>query len=70
MFGISLTELLIIGVLCVGPVIAGGAVLLFVLLKQKNGRPDSTRLIACPDCGQQISRRAQACPRCGCPMTN
>ncbi len=24
-------------------------------------------LIACPDCGHEVSRRAVACPACGCP---
>jgi hypothetical protein len=27
----------------------------------------SVRLIACPDCGQDVSRRAVACPHCGSP---
>ena len=26
-------------------------------------------LISCPDCGGQISRRAQTCPHCGRPRT-
>lgn len=25
-------------------------------------------LISCPDCGGQISRRAQTCPHCGRPL--
>ena len=25
------------------------------------------RLIACPDCGHDVSRRAISCPKCGCP---
>jgi len=25
-------------------------------------------LIECPDCGKEISSRANACPHCGCPM--
>jgi hypothetical protein len=27
------------------------------------------RLIACPDCGHDVSRRAISCPKCGCPGT-
>jgi hypothetical protein len=27
------------------------------------------RLIACPDCGHEVSRRAISCPKCGCPGT-
>jgi hypothetical protein len=25
-------------------------------------------LVECPDCGREVSRRAEACPGCGCPM--
>lgn len=25
-------------------------------------------LIACPDCGKQVSDKAPACPSCGCPI--
>ena len=28
-----------------------------------------SKLIACPDCGKQVSRRAPSCPHCGCPVT-
>ena len=27
-------------------------------------------LIQCPECGQQISDKANACPNCGCPISN
>lgn len=30
---------------------------------------EPSRLIACPDCGHKVSRRAIACPSCGCPGT-
>lgn len=30
-------------------------------------KPAFDRLIACPDCQQDVSRRALACPHCGCP---
>lgn len=26
------------------------------------------KLVACPDCGHQVSRRAKVCPQCGGPM--
>ena len=26
------------------------------------------KLISCPDCTHQVSRRAVKCPRCGCPV--
>lgn len=25
-------------------------------------------LKSCPDCENQVSKRAKACPRCGCPI--
>jgi len=25
-------------------------------------------LIPCPECGREISRKAEACPHCGCPL--
>ena len=25
-------------------------------------------LIKCPECGREVSSRAQACPQCGCPI--
>jgi hypothetical protein len=28
-----------------------------------------SKLIACPDCGKLVSRRAPSCPHCGCPVT-
>ncbi|MDD6485266.1 MAG: zinc ribbon domain-containing protein [Clostridiales bacterium] len=27
-------------------------------------------LIKCPECGKQISDKANACPQCGCPIAN
>lgn len=30
--------------------------------------PEIVRLMPCPDCGQQVSRRATSCPGCGCPI--
>ena len=27
-----------------------------------------SRLVECPDCNGEVSRRAAICPRCGCPM--
>lgn len=39
--------------------------------KPDGGKPDtslrSARLIACPDCLKDVSRRALSCPHCGCP---
>jgi hypothetical protein len=29
----------------------------------------ASRLIACPDCDHEVSRRAVSCPSCGCPGT-
>ena len=30
--------------------------------------PTNQNTIACPDCGQIISKRAVTCPHCGCPL--
>ncbi|MDR1873126.1 MAG: hypothetical protein LBS60_14600 [Deltaproteobacteria bacterium] len=30
----------------------------------------SNALIKCPDCGAEVSNKAQACPKCGCPINN
>lgn len=27
-----------------------------------------SKLMECPDCGREVSRRAAACPHCGCPL--
>lgn len=34
--------------------------------------PENTqsKLIDCPDCGKQVSRRAQVCIHCGCPLNS
>lgn len=26
-------------------------------------------LIKCPDCGREVSDKANACPNCGCPLS-
>lgn len=31
---------------------------------------DLPKLIPCPDCGKEISRKAISCPACGCPLDN
>ena len=44
----------------------------FITISESNTAtvPEVTqsKLIECPDCGKQVSRRAQACIHCGCPM--
>lgn len=35
-----------------------------------NSAIEPSRLISCPDCGQQISRRASVCIHCGCPIND
>ena len=27
-------------------------------------------IVACPECGKQVSDRASACPNCGCPISS
>lgn len=36
----------------------------------RSATTNSTKLLPCPDCGNQISRLAQACPKCGRPMNS
>lgn len=31
---------------------------------------ENPKLHDCPDCGRQISRRAESCPQCGCPSAS
>ncbi len=39
----------------------------------KENKPEesltASKLIGCPDCGKEVSRRAISCPNCGCPIT-
>ncbi len=55
-------ELLILGVICGGPVIA---VVLLLILRPWQNRGN---LAACPDCGHFVSLLAKACPKCGRPL--
>jgi hypothetical protein len=60
-------ELLIIGCVLAIPV----AVVLIVLLSQRRTfthDPHNPNLRPCPDCGRQISIRANTCPHCGGPV--
>jgi DNA-directed RNA polymerase subunit RPC12/RpoP len=43
----------------------------FVTLYNKKLAEEITmpKLMDCPDCGKQVSRRAASCPNCGCPIT-
>jgi len=34
----------------------------------KEEKPKNTTLIKCPDCGREVSRRAEKCIHCGCPI--
>lgn len=37
--------------------------------QRKNAASEQSKLISCPDCGKQISRRASVCIHCGCPIS-
>lgn len=37
------------------------------ILGAEEAQVNALNLIACPDCGEQVSRRALMCPDCGCP---
>lgn len=65
-FGLGLMEMLILGVICMVPLIAG--IVVFATSKSNASRTINPNLMPCPDCGIQISQRAAACPHCGCPL--
>jgi len=75
-FGLGIFELIIIAVvllLLVGvPIVV---VCVAVGASRRSGPPNvqygdapSPNLMACPDCGHNVSRRAEVCPNCGAPI--
>jgi DNA-directed RNA polymerase subunit RPC12/RpoP len=58
-------ELLILLFMCGGPVIVTLILVYFLVLRPK---PKKGELIACPDCGHEVSTRARSCPNCGAPL--
>lgn len=50
---------------------AGWAVKRFVLTEQEIAQITGSipKLLACPDCGKEVSRHAAACPHCNCPIS-
>jgi hypothetical protein len=59
-------ELLIIGLVCLLPIIVG--IVLAVVLISRSRLPTNPDLQPCPDCGRRLSPRAASCPHCGCPL--
>lgn len=37
-------------------------------IKQPQTSAQESKLINCPDCGKEVSRRTASCPNCGCPI--
>src|SRR5262249_45067816 len=40
---------------------------------RRNGltpKGDFMALVPCPECGRQVSTKAEACPQCGCPLAS
>jgi len=58
-------ELLILLFMCGGPVIVTLILVYFLVLRPQQAKGD---LIACPDCGHQVSPRAESCPNGGAPL--
>jgi hypothetical protein len=58
-------ELLILLVMCGGPVIVGLILVYFLAIRPQQAKAD---LIPCPDCGHRVSPRAESCPNCGGPL--
>ena len=66
MFGLGIFELLILGMVCAGPLVVAVIVVVVVLAKKQGGAADNA-LVPCPDCGRPISPLAESCPQCGRP---
>ena len=37
-------------------------------VRSQEGFSPLSRIFSCPDCGVDVSKKAQACPNCGCPI--
>jgi len=61
MFGLNPMELIIIGLVCLGPLAVFGIVAVVVLTRQKSAAP----LVTCRNCGQIISSTDKFCRQCG-----
>lgn len=35
---------------------------------EEKAREEESKLIKCPDCSKEVSKRASVCPNCGCPI--
>jgi len=67
MFGLGITEMLIVAIMGLLPValVVGLLVALGVHRRSDASNPN---LRPCPDCGNMVSIRAETCPKCGCPL--
>jgi hypothetical protein len=62
-------ELLIVGGLCLFPlVLAGVVVLTLFAVRKPSARASNPNLQPCPDCGRLLSPLAEMCPNCGRPL--
>jgi hypothetical protein len=56
----------VIGCLCIAPVIALACVILLVWLSQRSRkRLPADAIVTCPGCGREFSVAKSACPYCG-----
>ncbi len=72
MFGIGISEILVLLVvlaLTVIPLVIVILVVMYLLRSQKGGASGDSNLRGCPDCGGVVSQLAASCPHCGRPMS-
>lgn len=50
---------------CAAPVILAFILVYRLVIRPQQGKAG---LVPCPDCGRQVSPRAQSCPNCGAPL--
>ena len=66
-FGLGFLELLIVGMICLAPLVVAVGVLVWIASHQ-GGKLTNPPLERCTECGQPAPPGAAYCPQCGCPL--